>query len=211
MQASAQNRIGSTTDVSHAMQRRFAEANSQYKPNRLKLLFIAEAPPAYRVNRFFYFTGLKDGDTLFLEMMKVLYPVEVGFYHGAFQSGFSVQQMRQQKMDLLRRFQHDGYYLIDACEEPMPDGAGTAIKVRRMRSALPLLLRNVHAIMKEPGIPIILIGSVTYSVCADDLRLDGRNVRNNEMINHPARGGQTLFRSKLQTVLSSLHRTPQPG
>jgi hypothetical protein len=211
MPANAQNGIGSTPAVPHEMQTRFAEAKSLYKPNHLKLLFIAEAPPAYRVNRFFYFSGLKNGDTLFLEMMKVLYPAEVGFHHGAFQPGFSVQQMRQQKPALLRRFQHDGYYLIDACDEPMPDGADTATKMHRMRASLPALLRNVRQIVNERSIPIVLIGAVTYSVCAEALRLDGRNVRNNAMINHPARGGQTLFRSKLQAVLSSLYRTPQPG
>jgi hypothetical protein len=35
-------------------------------------LFIAEGPPAFKVNRLFYFTGPKDGDALFLQMMKVL-------------------------------------------------------------------------------------------------------------------------------------------
>jgi hypothetical protein len=211
MLESSQNDISPTPAVHHAMQTRFAEAKSRYKPKALKLLFIAEAPPAYRVNRFFYFTGLKNGDTLFLEMMKVLYPAEVGFRHGAFQPGFSVQQMRQQKTALLRRFQYDGYYLIDACKEPMPDGADTAAKMRRMRASLPALLRNVRQIVNERTIPIVLIGAVTYSVCAEALRLDGRNAVNNAMINHPARGGQTLFRSKLQAALSSLHRTPQPG
>jgi hypothetical protein len=52
---------------------RFAQASKKYLQTHLHTLFIAEAPPAYRVNRMFYFLGLTDGDTLFLEMMKVLY------------------------------------------------------------------------------------------------------------------------------------------
>lgn len=53
---------------------RFAQASNRYLPDSVRLLFIAEAPPDIRVHRFFYFTGLTKGDTLFLEMMKVLYP-----------------------------------------------------------------------------------------------------------------------------------------
>ena len=69
---------------------RFEEAARRYLPNPLRLLFIAEAPPAFKVNRLFYFTGLRDGDTLFLEMMKVLYPAEAGYSEGGFRPGSSV-------------------------------------------------------------------------------------------------------------------------
>src|SRR5258708_38051662 len=101
---------------------RFEEAAKRYRPHPLRLLFIAEAPPAFKVNRLFYFTGLRDGDTLFLEMMKVLYPSAVGYDEGAFRPGYSAKQMRLGKQELLRKFQNDGYQLIDAYEEPMPDG-----------------------------------------------------------------------------------------
>ena len=68
-------------------QRRFDQAANLYLPDPLRLLFIAEAPPAFKVNRLFYFTGLTDGDTLFLEMMKVLYPAEIGYTNDTFQPG----------------------------------------------------------------------------------------------------------------------------
>jgi hypothetical protein len=182
-------------------QQRFREATRRYRPDQLRVLFIAEAPPAIKVHRFFYFTDLTSGDTLFLEMMKVLYPVEVGYIHGSFQPGSSVRQIRQRKPELLRRFQNDGYHLIDACEQPMPDGADTATKTRLMRSTLPLLQNKVRHLVAEQQVAIVLIGGVTYSVCAETLRLDKRNVVNNAMINHPARGNQKLFRRKLETVL----------
>src|SRR5712664_1568406 len=88
---------------------RFEEEARRYRPKPLRLLFIAEAPPAFKVNRLFYFTGLKDGDTLFLEMMKVLYPSAVGYHGGAFRPGYSAKQMRLGKQELLRKFQNDGY------------------------------------------------------------------------------------------------------
>lgn len=55
----------------------FALASRKYHPATLRILFVAEAPPAYESKRFFYFTDLRQGDTLFLEMMKTLYPLEV--------------------------------------------------------------------------------------------------------------------------------------
>ena len=185
-------------------QRRFREAARRYLPDQLRVLFIAEAPPAFKVNRHFYFTGLTDGDTLFLEMMKVLYPAEIGYISDTFQPGSSVKVVRNRKPELLRKFQNDGYHLIDAYERPMPDDADTAIKTSLMRTTLPALQRKVRRLVREQSLPIILIGGVTYSVCAEALRLDGKNVANNAMINHPARGGQKLFRAKLKAVLSKL-------
>src|SRR5271156_4107557 len=85
---------------------RFEEATRRYLPNPVRLLFIAEAPPAFKVNRLFYFTGLRDGDTLFLEMMKVLYPAEVGYSEDGFRPGSSAKQMRLRKRELLQKFQH---------------------------------------------------------------------------------------------------------
>ena len=183
---------------------RFEEAARRYLPNPLRLLFIAEAPPAFKVNRLFYFTDLRDGDTLFLEMMKVLYPAEVGYSKGAFRPGSSVKQMRHRKPELLRMFQKDGYHLIDAYERPMPDAASAATKTVLMRSTLPTLQSKVRRLLGKRSVPIILIGGITYSVCAETLRLDGHRVVNHCMIDHPARGGQKRFRSKLREALTDV-------
>jgi hypothetical protein len=180
---------------------RFERAAKHYLPDPLRLLFIAEAPPAFKVNRLFYFTGLTNGDTLFLEMMKVLYPAETGYSEGASRPGYSVKQMRLQKPELLRRFQNDGYHLIDAYAQPMPDGANAATKTALMRSTLPALQSKVRRLVGKRNVPIVLIGGITYSVCAEALRLDGHHVANDKMMNHPARGGQKLFRAQLADVL----------
>jgi hypothetical protein len=180
---------------------RFEEAAKRYLPDPLRLLFIAEAPPAFKVKRLFYFTGLTNGDTLFLEMMKVLYPTEIGYREGAFGPGYSVKQLRQRKPELLRRFQNDGYHLIDAYAQPMPDGASASTKTALMRSTLPALQSKVRRLVGKRGVPIVLIGGITYSVCAEALRLDGHRIVNDTMMNHPARGGQKLFRAQLAEVL----------
>ena len=46
-------------------------AREKYKPERIKLLFIAEAPPE-QTERFFYYEKVKDNDWLFLGIVKVL-------------------------------------------------------------------------------------------------------------------------------------------
>jgi hypothetical protein len=182
---------------------RFEEAANRYRPHPLRLLFIAEAPPAFKVNRLFYFTGLRDGDTLFLEMMKVLYPAEIGYCEGVFRPGYSVKLMRYRKPELLRMFQKDGHQIIDAYARPMPDGATAATKTALMRSTLPALQSKVMRLVGKRNVPIILIGGITYSVSAGALRLDGHHVVNRSMIHHPARGGQKLFRAQLRQVLAA--------
>lgn len=181
--------------------KRFDQASLRFLPSPLRLLFIAEAPPAFKVNRLFYFPNLTNGDTLFLEMMKVLYPAETGFRGTAFQAGRSVQEIRKAKERFLHRFQADGYFLIDAHREPMPDGASTRTKAELMTASLPVLRRRLKRLLGSRNIPIVLIGGVTYAVCAEALRADGHTILNKAMIHHPARGGQVLFRKELRAVI----------
>lgn len=73
----------------------FAAAALRYKPVTIHLLFVAEAPPAFRFNRLFYFEDLSNGDTLFLETVKTLYgDVVVGFIDGRFSPGHFVERIR---------------------------------------------------------------------------------------------------------------------
>jgi hypothetical protein len=170
----------------------------------VRILFIAEAPPACDSKRFFYFTGLRQGDTLFLEMMKTLYPREVGFSGNRFRDGFSSKAIRLRKPELLEKFKADGFHLIDACRQPMPRGANTAAKIVLMQDALSALKKTVRRLCGAETVGVLLIGAVTYQVCAEALRAAGVNVLNKAAINHPARGGQILFRAKLRTELEAL-------
>ncbi len=185
----------------------FAAALRAYRPSQLRLLFVAEAPPALNSGRFFYFPKLQNGDTLFLEMMKVLYPRATGFSESTDGSArsFDARRVRMGKGNLLQRFRSDGLYLMDASDQPMPNGADSGKKRQIIREALPQLRSKVLRLCDSGDVPIILIGSPAYLVCAEAFRKIGLKVLNEEMINHPARGGQKHFREKL-TALVRKHR-----
>jgi hypothetical protein len=188
-------------DGRHASKAAFAKATLRYKPATVRLLFIAEAPPAFRFNRLFYFEDLRDGDTLFLEMMKTLYGSAVGFTENGFSPGSSAQGIRSRKAELLARFMREGYFLMDASEEPMPDGASSSQKLALLRACVPRLIVRLKEFAVDKNTPIVLIGGVTYSACAPSLMNPGFNVINEAMIDHPARGGQLRFRQKLRCTL----------
>jgi hypothetical protein len=179
----------------------FAQATLRYKPATVRVLFIAEAPPAFRFNRLFYFEDLRDGDTLFLEMMKTLYGSAVGFTEKGFSSGSSAEGIRSRKAELLARFMREGYFLIDASEEPMPDRASSSQKLALLRAAVPRLMVRLKEFAVDKNTPIVLIGAVTYCACVHPLMNLGFNVINKAMIDHPARGGQLRFRQKLRRTL----------
>jgi hypothetical protein len=186
----------------------FKRAMTRYRPDPIRILFIAEAPPAYKFNRLFYFHDIKTGDALFLETMKVIYGSFIGFTETeGFLKPLSVKDVRGQKPELLNRFVAEGYFLIDASEQPMPDGATAPTKLALLRQSLPGLKIRVKALLGEQRVPIVLIGRVTHEVCFGPLKDEGYNVINEEMINHPARGGQLLFRKKLRAALNHIART----
>jgi hypothetical protein len=188
-------------DGRRASKAAFAQATIRYKPATVRVLFIAEAPPAFRFHRLFYFEDLRDGDTLFLEMMKTLYGSTVGFAGNGFSSGSSAARIRSRKSELLARFMREGYFLIDASEEPMPGRASSSQKLALLRASVPRLIIRLKQFAIGKNTPIVLIGAVTYSACAQPLADLGFNVINEAMIDHPARGGQLRFRKKLRCAL----------
>ena len=66
-------------------------------------------------HRFFYLTDVRQMDTLFLEMMKTLYPAEVGYHGGQFLPDYSAAATRTHKAEFLGD-QVDGFYLTDGHE-----------------------------------------------------------------------------------------------
>lgn len=172
----------------------FETARHRYRPEVIKCLFIAESPPEIGSCRFFYFENVYEGDSLFIEMMKVLYLGE----------NPHIPSVRLRKREYLRRFQEDGFYLIDSVEEPI-GVRDTSRKVRRIKEELPSLRDKVDEIVDRET-PIILISRPVFDAVAVFLRTDGFNIINEEMIDFPGSGGQKRFREKLGRLLDKLSR-----
>src|SRR5260370_12368100 len=136
----------------------FESARRRFRPDHIKILFVAEAPPPSASQRFFYFLHVQRGDTLFLEMMKVLYPAEF----------VSAQAARQRKEEFLRRFKRDGFYLIDACRVPLRKGALPSEKKRALRDNLPFLAKTLKDLSRslDSRTRAILISKPVYDVCS---------------------------------------------
>jgi hypothetical protein len=165
-------------------------ARQEYRPtDGIKVLFIAEAPPS-DPGRFFYFKRVGTRDGLFLEMMRALY-VDA--------RELKAPALRGRKLEYLRRFKADGYYLIDAHDKPMPESATRAKKRRLLSDSLATLTDNVRSLV---GVEtrVVLISSAVYEVCYAPLKAAGFNVINSEMIDFPSSGRQSYFQRKLSNT-----------
>jgi hypothetical protein len=126
-------------------------------------------------------------------MMKVLYRREFA----------SAAEGRKRKKEFLERFRGEGFYLIDACEAPLPKRAAQSVKKCAIRDSLPVLTKLKQ--LCDPDTKIVLISRPVYDVCLP--ALDGFNVINTEMIDFPTSGRQPQFRQKLGVLLRGIRET----
>ncbi|MDB5197195.1 MAG: hypothetical protein JWP88_1566 [Flaviaesturariibacter sp.] len=176
--------MSSNTDISF-LKERYALARNKYKPSPLKTLLIAEGPPC-NLERFFYFEDVKRQDSLFLEIMGVLYPQLKERYLA---SGRSTEL----KEELLAQFQADGFWLQDLSEVP------TEYRPGKLEDCVPGLLTRVgqYATKKTP---IILIKASVYDLCYPVLTAAGYYV-SPERLPFPGSGQQKVFREGFKRVV----------
>ena len=169
-----------------------------YRPEKIKLLFIAESPPPADASKpttrgFYRLESAGDGDRLFNNMMQVLYPES---------AAVNLENLANEKDKWLRRFQADGYYLVEALTTSMPHEAKTSERVKLLKNQLPELISRVGKLIK-PGTPIVLIKSNPYKVCAEPLRDAGYRVLNTETLNYPGYWQEQAFRTKLIHLINT--------
>jgi hypothetical protein len=163
----------------------YALARNKYKPSLLKTLLIAEGPPC-NLDRFFYFEDVKRQDSLFLEIMGVLYPQAKSRYLG---SG----RPTELKEELLFQFQADGFWLQDLSEVPTEYMRG------KLEDCVPELVAKVSQYATKKT-PIILIKASVYDLCYTPLVAEGYNVIP-ERLPFPGSGQQKVFREGFRRVL----------
>lgn len=171
---------------------RFAEAREKYRPDKVKLLFITEAPPPEERNRYFYFERVPRGDSLFLEMMKVLFAEEVAAFE-------TVKSLRAEKYYFLERFQEEGFFLMHGHDSPLPNTTATA-RSKVYRNNVPDLVSKIVTVA-SPNVPLVLLSAVVFQGIYEPLKSSGFQIIHDEMIEFPNSGQQLNFRRKLKPLL----------
>jgi hypothetical protein len=116
-----------TSTRGSALDRR-RQAAARYQPARINLLLVAEAPPA-ALDRYFYFEDVREQDTLFRYVCRVLLEREPS---------------RTSKQELLLELRSRGVFLIDLKETPV-DSTPLATNVPSLVERCRLL--NPHCIV----------------------------------------------------------------
>lgn len=156
---------------------RYQDAAKEYTPPKTLVLFIAEAPPLSS-DRYFYFEKVERGDWLWIALMKALY--EPG-WKGA-------REERARKPYWLRRFQSDGFLLIDAVKQPI-SGTGRQ-RIARISSDARQLIREVKKIDPKQ---IVLIKTTVYHALFQRFKEAGLPVINDGPLPFPSSGQAKNF------------------
>lgn len=125
----------------------------RYKPDHIKCLLIAEAPPEPTNDlRFFYSEKATSHDWLFVYTIKSLYPHTTGL------SGPTIKGL---KARWLNRLKKDGFYLIDAVPTPIPQSSSSTERERIIAASGADLIQRIRLLI-EPDTRIVLIKAAVY-------------------------------------------------
>ncbi|RYZ28679.1 MAG: hypothetical protein EOO10_08730 [Chitinophagaceae bacterium] len=172
------------TDIQY-LKEVYTRSTNKYKPRQIKTLLIGEAPPC-NLDRFFYFEEVKVQDSLFLEIVGVLYPDKKQRY-------LKAGRPAEGKAELLEMFAEDGYLLIDLYEVPVDTCTD--------EEAVASLLTRLEKLI-DKTIPIVLIKTNVFDLCYPVLKANGYNV-SNERLPFPGSGQQKVFREKFAGIVNA--------
>jgi len=175
----------------------YETVRQKYKPQHIKFLLIAESPPPashiQSSRQFYYADRIRTDDRLFTNTIRALYPET---------AELKEVDLEQDKEKWLRKFQNDGWYMIEALEESQKHEVTKRGRQDKIAQALPRLLERVTKLVQKDT-KIILIKSNVFDVAAKPLRQAGYNVLNTELVDYPGHFNQKAYREKLQKLSSS--------
>lgn len=157
------------------VRRRRATAAERYRPEKVRLLLVAQAPPAAD-DRYFYFTNVSTQDTLFRSVARAILP--------------NTEPTRSNKPALLARLRDSGVFLIDLKPDPV-DGSPLSPYV-------PALLARIAELAPEQ---IILIKADVHDAAYPALTAAGLPV-SRVRVPFPSFGQQKLFASAFSRALA---------
>ena len=162
-----------------------------YRPPHIKMLVIAESPPPsadIQSSRQFYRSeNIRTDDRLFTNTIRALYSEA---------ADTSEPELERDKETWLRRFQADGWYMIEALEVSQRHSVTKQQRQDKIREALPRLVERVRE-LATPDTKIILVKSNVFDVAAEPLHQAGFNVLNTELVDYPGQFNQRDYRQKL--------------
>ena len=161
-------------------------ATNQYRPEQVKVLFVAESPPGAE-DRHFYYPNVPRADTLWVELTKSLYGTEFGV----------TKHERPRKGEWLTRFQSDGYWLIEAVPEPVN-------KNRREAHILEHLDSVMATITDCRPWQVVLVATPVWRALAEPLRGAGVPLVQTGPVPFPGHGQQGKFRDAMADIVPRL-------
>lgn len=177
----------------------YDDAREQYKPKRIKFLLVAESgPPAADKpsSRHFYRTDkVRKDDRLFTNTVRALYPETMGLPEVA---------LEENKEHWLRRFQSDGFYMIESLEMSLKHEVTKQERQELIKQHLPRLLERVKELV-DKNTKLILIKSNVFVVAAEPLEEAGFEVLNKELLDYPGHFNQRAYREKLAKLTGVVH------
>lgn len=169
-----------------------------YLPKEIKVLLIAESPPPsadIQSSRHFYRTDrIRRDDRLFTNTIRAVYPDL---------QEQTEQQLEQQKDTLLKRFQSDGFYFIEALPVSMVHEITKKQRQINIHDVLPELIEKVQNLANHKT-SIVLIKSNVFDVAREPLLRAGFHVLNKELVDYPGRYNQRAYREKLSDLLRNI-------
>lgn len=163
-----------------------AAATRKYRPDPVRILFMAESPPA-AADRHFYFEDVPRADGLWVSTMRALYGEAFG----------QTARERPRKGEWLSRFQEDGFWMLEALPDPV-DKKKKETQIRENADAAQSAVRDA-----DPQ-HVILIAAPVYKVLADPLREAGFSLPQTQAVPFPGRGQQGKFQTAMEAALAAI-------
>jgi hypothetical protein len=161
----------------------YDKAAERYRPTKVRVLFIAESPPAFSLESkqaYFFFEENPGGDLLFATIVQAVLGIAYRKRNG------------MRKADVLRLFQAKGCWLMDAVERPINKIEGRRTSERERKNLIEKerarLLKRIHALDREnqPNeMAVVLIKNLVYECLAGPLRKAGYCVPQAQAIGFP--------------------------
>jgi hypothetical protein len=165
----------------------YARARNNYRPDKIKTLFIAESPPSS--GGYFYFSRTIGKDHLFRETMKAL-----GLWPSKKKMGRGLD-----KGPMLDAFRQTGLFLIDTCDLPV-DKLFAKNRKAAIRLGASRLASRVSELDPDH---IIIIKKTIFLPVREALERENlaRLILNRRAIPFPSHGNQERFRSAVRRLI----------